>query len=260
MGFLLDAAIEAAKLGWPTFKLGYMQKIPLPGSNGFKDATTDIGTLVDWFNDNRWNIGLATGGQAGLVVVDIDTKNGGDDSIESLQGEHGLLPDTATVKTGSGWHLYYKAPDGVDIPPSAGNLGYGIDIRGTGGYVVYPPSIHPNGQRYQWINDIGVSPAPSWLVEKTLSKDKKPTGDLYFGNVIPMGQRNQIATRIAGYFRKYGFEEAQILNQIRVLPFEQPLSDYELRVIAWSVCRYSKEYSFVQNEYGLDLHDLEKEL
>ena len=260
MNTMMNAALDAADRGWPTFRLGYRQKTPLSGSNGFKDATTDPDILREWFNDVRWNIGLATGGQSRLVVVDIDTEHGGDDSIAALQGENGLLPDTAMVKTGSGWHLYYETPEGVDIPPSAGKLGLGIDIRGTGGYVVYPPSVHPNGSVYQWYNENEIASVPNWLIEKTTTKEKRiGVPSALIGNMIPMGQRNQVATKIAGFFRKYGFEQAQIMNQLRVLPFEHPLPEYELGIIAWSVSRYPKEHSFIENEYKLDLHNLEKE-
>ena len=268
MDSTLIAALDAASRGWPTFRLGYKQKIPLQGSNGFKDATTDPEIIKDWFKDVRWNIGLATGGQSGLVVVDIDIEHGGDESLHVLQGDNDLLPDTATVVTGSGYHLYYNAPAGVDIPPSAGKLGLGIDVRGTGGYVVYPPSTHPNGKRYEWINDVPVVDAPSWLIEMMIGPGDKHIKDIVRntiittggGVVIPNGQRNHTATSIAGYFRRFGFSKDQILDQLKQLPFETPMPIQELEIISWSVSRYSKEHDFSGSEYDLAIESYGKEM
>ena len=82
-------------------------------------------------------------------VLDIDARNGGDDSLDTLIHKHGRMPDTLEAVTGSrGRHFYFKHP-GVPVTNSVGLLP-GIDVRGDGGLVVAPPSIHVSGQQYFW--------------------------------------------------------------------------------------------------------------
>lgn len=116
---------------------------------GLHNATTDEATIRRWWTSWRdANIAIRTGD--GLLVVDIDPKNGGDDSLSDLLALHGPLPDTATVITGSGGTHFYFCVDGRYR--NAANLGGwdGIDVRADGGYVVAPPSLHLSGRRYEW--------------------------------------------------------------------------------------------------------------
>jgi hypothetical protein len=115
---------------------------------------------------------LATG--AGLLVLDVDPRHGGDDSVADLPP----LPPTREAATGGGGrHLYYRA--GVKIRCSAGRLGPGLDVRGEGGYVVAPPSVHPSGQLYRWREGCGLShsmaDAPTWLLERILPRPPAAT-------------------------------------------------------------------------------------
>jgi Bifunctional DNA primase/polymerase, N-terminal len=65
--------------------------------------------------------------------------------------------------TGNGRHFWFRADQ--EIPSSISKIAPHIDIRGEGGYVVVPPSIHPNGKSYRWLNDLSPAPAPAWLIE-----------------------------------------------------------------------------------------------
>jgi hypothetical protein len=115
--------------------------------NGLKDATTDEAAIRRWFEGkNNINIGIATGAISGLVVVDVDAKSGGLESLAKLN-----LGKALTVNTGGGGkHLYYQWPTDVSIGNSVGKLAPGIDIRGIRGYVVAPPSLHVSGKSYEW--------------------------------------------------------------------------------------------------------------
>jgi putative DNA primase/helicase len=87
------------------------------------------------------NIGILTGSETGVFVVDIDPRHHGDVSLNQLQFEHGALPKTLTAATGGGGiHYLFKIPPGVSVKNSAGKLGPGIDIRGDGGLIVVEPS------------------------------------------------------------------------------------------------------------------------
>jgi hypothetical protein len=134
--------------------------------NGVHDATTDRATVAGWWR--RWpraNIAVATGRPSGAVVVDIDSRHGGREVWRTLTASRPPI-EVPVVATGTGWHLWFAHPH-RPIPNSAGRLGAGIDIRGDGGYVIAPPSLHPSGRRYRWQRPPGAQlpVLPLWLEE-----------------------------------------------------------------------------------------------
>jgi hypothetical protein len=130
---------------------------------GLHDATTDPDRVVAWWH--RWpsaNIGVRTGSNSGLVIIDIDHRPGGDVALVALERAHGALPRTATVETGAGRHYWFAHPGGT-IRNSVSRLGPGIDVRADGGYVIAPPSSHITGRRYRWTAAQSVAPLPDWI-------------------------------------------------------------------------------------------------
>ncbi len=97
--------------------------------------------------------GLCTGERSGVIVIDLDRRpDKGIDGLAALQAL-GEVPNTLTVLTPSGgFHLYYRWP-GFRVPNSASRLGPGIDIRGDGGMVVIPDSMHRNGGTYKFLDE-----------------------------------------------------------------------------------------------------------
>jgi hypothetical protein len=128
-----------------------------PG-HGVWDATTDLGTISEWFA--RWpdtNWGMAV--PPGYVVIDVDPRNGGATSWANLEAKHGRLPPTLTAHTGGdGWHYWFHC-DG----PSRGKIAEGVDVKKHGGYVVAPPSLHASGRRYEWTRVAAIPYAPLWV-------------------------------------------------------------------------------------------------
>jgi putative DNA primase/helicase len=118
-------------------------------TKGFESASTDESIVASWWD--RWpraNIAIATGAISNLAVLDVDAKNGGLITWDSIQGDNANV-DAATVKTGGGGlHLYFEHPG--DAIGNRGNMRPGIDFRGDGGYVIAPPSGHASGQDYEW--------------------------------------------------------------------------------------------------------------
>lgn len=153
--------------------------------NGLNDATTARRTIAAWWS--KWpdaNIGVATGAVSGLFVLDVDPRNGGDDSLDLLISQHGPLPDTVEVLTGGGGRHIYFAYDGVEgIKNSSSKLDPGLDIKTDGGYVVAPPSMHISGGRYEWEasshpSDETLAPPPKWLVDAlTETTGSPPSSD-----------------------------------------------------------------------------------
>jgi len=132
-------------------------------TRGVKDATTDEATIRRWFEKKRANLGL--GVPDGMIVVDHDPRNGGDESSEAIVKVHGEWPDTRTVATGGGGlHRYYRVPEGLAFPANLNGQGWpGVDIKQLGGYVLAPPSNHASGGAYVGGNR-EITDAPEWLI------------------------------------------------------------------------------------------------
>lgn len=166
---MLTAAYGYADQGLPVFPLVRLGKIPYGGTNGHKDATTNKAKLLDWWGTTpEANIGLRTGIESGLFVLDVDPRNGGDQSLKRLIGKHSSLPETLTVATGGGGQHFYLLHPGKGFKVTSRPLkDYpGLDVMGDGGYVVAPPSIHETGAVYEFENGHEVALAPDWLIEK----------------------------------------------------------------------------------------------
>lgn len=130
--------------------------------HGCHDATVDTATVRRWWEERPTaNIGIATGEPSGIVVIDIDDP----DSFEAFEADHGELPATLTVLTGGGGeHRIYRRPVG-GLRNSARRLAPGVDVRGDGGYIVAPPSIHPDGDRYRWLDNTDPVDLPQWVID-----------------------------------------------------------------------------------------------
>jgi hypothetical protein len=140
-------------------------------TNGLNDATTDLDIIRQWWRqEHQFNIAIATGAVSGIFVIDVD---GLDAEIElrNLEVKYGGLPSTVEVITARGRHVYFRSPE-LPVRNSASKIAPGIDVRGDGGYVLAPPSIHPSGRRYEWSVDCAgsLARAPTWLIQKISSR------------------------------------------------------------------------------------------
>jgi hypothetical protein len=251
----------ATKAGWPVLPLHYLTpaqlcscgnhlckspaKHPL-NDNGLTGASKADSVLRRWWE--RWpeaNIGVRTGAVSGLLVVDVDPRHRGDESLETLLREHGRFPETVEAISG-GRHILFRHP-GRNIGNSTGDtngLGSGLDIRCDGGYIVVAPSFsHPNGQKYQWEtssrpDDMKPAPAPDWLIG--LLTAPRPDQAKVIPDVIPEGERDTTLTSLAGTMRRRGASEAGILAALRAENerCRPPMDDDDLQRIARSVVRY----------------------
>lgn len=245
MADILAAALDYAARGWHVFPCIAGGKTPLT-PNGFKDATTDPGQIREFIDAfGQCNIGIATGA-SGLVVLDVDTKNGGIASIKALLQElpeirNGLLARTST----DGLHYYFAAREGVELRNSAGRLGAGLDIRANGGYVIAPPSTGANGNLYRWERD----GTPVLLPARLLARMQvaKWSAKPLTGEPVIEGGRNDYLTKQAGKLRRISCEFDTIVAALAAINqghCKPPLDEYEVRQIAQSVCRYQPEAEF----------------
>ena len=160
-------AAAAIDRGWAVFPVH--GKKPLKDSRGLHDASRDFDLIETWWPDGTTRgLAIATGQPSRVWVLDLDGPEAIDRFLD-LQHEHGKVGPTVTTRTRNGFHVYFRMPAEGDVRNSAGQVADGIDVRGTGGYVVLPPSPHPDGGRYEWAK--GRSPdelvpieAPVWLL------------------------------------------------------------------------------------------------
>jgi hypothetical protein len=163
----LVAALDYAARGFAVFPCLERTKAPACG-RGFYDATTNPATLRRWFGSyHSYNIGIATGIISGMWVLDVDGSDGAL-ALAALESEFGALPPTLTVITSAGCHLWFRADR--PTPSTAGRIGSHLDTRGDGGYVLAPPSQHPDGPFYRFGNDEALALAPEWLIERACYK------------------------------------------------------------------------------------------
>jgi Bifunctional DNA primase/polymerase, N-terminal len=167
---LFKAALSYAKRGIPVFPCEPGGKRPLT-YNGFWEATTNLNRVKAWWG--RWpdaNVGVPTGKGSGLLVLDVDPRDGGPESLATLERENGPLPETARARTGGGGvHVFFRYPAEKEVRNSAGWLGPGLDVRGEGGYVLVPPS-RTQGP-YEWI-DRSRPVEAAWLIERLSEHDE----------------------------------------------------------------------------------------
>lgn len=245
----LQAALDYASRGWPVFPVHWPEKDkcscgkpdcqnqgkhPLT-EHGLKDATTDKKQIKIWFT--RWpkaNVAIATGQQAGIVVLDIDPRHGGLDSLKKLT-MNGTLPTlTPTVFTGGGGqHIIMQHP-GKRAMKNRQEVGKfkGIDFKADGGYIVAAPSGHISGKRYSWtIPHLGTNVAalPDWLATLLLNDSlysfkevssstkiakgvPKPNEWINIWQGLDEGNRNASATKLAGRLLARGLPEGEVLE------------------------------------------------
>jgi putative DNA primase/helicase len=207
MSAMLEAALHWARLGVAVFPLrGEREHLKKPRiAGGFDSASLERSQIERWWG--QWptaGIGGATG-SCGAWVLDIDLDKGGLVSLRQLERQHGALPPTRTVRTGGGGlHLWFAMPD-RSITNRA-KVRDGIDVRGTGGYVVLPPSPHESGRSYVLEDDRAPVPAPDWLVELVTSKRHAqaltPASAIAAGvAALELGDRPGDRQRIAGMVR-----------------------------------------------------------
>lgn len=165
-GTMLAHALAYARAGYPVFPVG-KNKAPLT-PHGFKDATTDEADIQVWWT--RWpdaGIGIPTGEDTGLAVLDVDPRHGGDKTLAALVAECAPLPEGPHVFTGGGGDHYYFLHPGGSVPVAHG-FRPGLDLQADGAYVVAPPSPHASGGSYSWAVPLLEGPSlpllPPWLL------------------------------------------------------------------------------------------------
>lgn len=274
-----DEAVRLVGLGFAVFPLAERGKEPATrhGLNAWTDSAEDVRRI--WDMHPRFNIGLALGKPSGgIVAIDIDRHEDGPDGLMDLrewENAHGKLPQTACSVTGSGgMHLFYRVDREVRCSV---NSEIGVDVRGDGGYVVAPPSVHPSGAPYFWDLDpdeAGIADADENVY--AYIEHVRPAG---FGGDgerrrfelperIGTGQRNETLFSYACSLQAKGRSDAEIRDAIMGANFgrcDEPLTVSEINRLLHSVSNFEKgktrdveksekeAVKVIDDEMGLDL-------
>ena len=220
--------------------------------HGFNDASSDPERIAELFT--RWpggNVGHKTGRASGTVVIDVDPRNGGMETLGRLQAEHRYLPPTRLHATGgSGFHYMLGFPEGLKELPSR-IIGPGVELKADGTGVVFPPSKHASGGKYAVLIDAPLAPLPWWVVE--LARElrviaggaEQPTESRFelperiYETASP---RNRTLFDYGCSLRAHGWDPAAILAELRRVNAERcvpPMSHHEVRKVASSASSYA---------------------
>ena len=225
---MLEQALRCHALGFSIILVGRDKK-PLIQWKQYQTERATPEQIKVWFEQfPTTNIGCATGAISGVIVIDVE--KGG-----SIDG----FPKTVTAKTGGGgWHLYYKYPNRT-IKNSTRKLAELTDVRGDGGYVVLPPSIHASGNAYEWITppEDGFTDIPEDLLQRLTESNPNKLDSVK----VMEGMRNDTATKYIGKVLHHlpmdlwdsaGWAALKEWNAIEATP---PLNEGELSLIFSSI-------------------------
>ncbi len=229
--------------GWTIVPVKKGTKMPAVNWKEYQTRKPTNEELHSWFLDPAVGVGLITGKCSGIIVVDEDTyKKENPNQIP--------LDSPLKVKTGSGGrHLYFKYVDGYN---NTVNKDLAVDVRGEGGFVVLPPTVHPNGNNYEWetvlpenLDNLPTIGEESFLNEiykrKSNNESFEPLKVEDFMNV-GQGSRNDSLHRMAcSLFNKHSKKEAYDLLLAVNQTYSPPLPEHEVITIA------SSAYRFVNN-------------
>jgi energy-coupling factor transporter ATP-binding protein EcfA2 len=248
----LKAAQQYLEHGFSVVPAKRQEKRPLVDWRIYQKEKADVKQLEEWFsNSPDLNIAIITGAISGIVVVDVEEGGRIDD-----------LPESVYAKTGGGGHHFYYRWDPSRPIKNSTRIRELTDIRGEGGCVIAPPSIHKSGNAYEW----GLAPwerelaeFPYWLLEKEKKSSEVATSEktewsTALSNPVPEGQRNDTAASIIGklihdlspeLYEQVAWPAAVNWNESCCKP---PLSDTELRSVFESILEKHEESDDKENE------------
>jgi hypothetical protein len=231
----MDAALRYADLGFRVFPCIVGGKEPAC-EHGCLDATTDEEQITRWWTANPLlNVAISTDG---LFVVDVDPD--GKNWITTVDAAD-LLRGPITATPRKGCHYWFRQ-NGVELKNTVSVIAPGVDTRANGGYVLAPPSV-VDGKAYHWVSELesDLPEPPGWIIE--LLGHRTPLRESV-GEQIIVGSRNQALIRFAGYLRRSGMGEQEILTSLEAINANRcrpPLPGREVASIAKSAARFDPD-------------------
>ena len=257
----LAAALQFADYHWSVIPMRALDKRPLIKWLEYQRRLATANEINKWYR--KWptaNVGIVTGAISGLVVLDIDPRHGGEQSLAQWEKVYEPLPLTLEARTGGGGrHLYFQHPGGV-IHNRVG-IAPGIDLRGDGGCVVAPPSMHSSGEAYTWVmghepGTLALAELPGWLSTLVRSEARSPGYHPdHWRQVVKTGVaegvRNNTIASLSGHLLAHDVDPDVVMelllcwNRIRCSP---PLDDDEVVNTVTSISRRHQPDSSVETQ------------
>lgn len=264
---MIEHALAYARVGMHVFPCNPATKTPFV-EHGFRDASTDEAQIREWWGRYpNAMIGYWPGEDS--VVIDVDvTEEGGDGfvTLERMELKHSKLPDTVCSQSPRGGKRYFyrlrSKANGSLTKTHIFGPNTCVDIRGSGGYVILPPSTRADGKQYEWLTAPAegvlftelLADLPEWVLDEigrsSLTRSSPaPSNEEH----VPIyeGSRDSELTSIAGYLRRIGLGQGEIENALRLTNETRcipPLADEQISKIARSVCRYAPQPPSVKSK------------
>lgn len=245
-------AKEAAQLDWPNVA-----------------TTTPEAARKLWSGKNKtFNVGVVMGERAGIIDIETDNHGGpdGEESLKQFMDQAGdCLPITWAFQSGSGGiHRLFRCDRAISkgeaILPA-------VDVRANGSYAVMPPSIHPNGNHYKWLEGQnptalpnGPADLPPCLLELLTEKASKASNTPFeLPDMIPQGERDSTLFKMAASLRAQEYAEEEIISTLKAVNnrrCDPPLTDKQLEKICKSVGKYELGVSRSERSKRLKVPEL----
>lgn len=242
--------------GWSVIPVDPNTKHPTIKWKEYQTRLPEIDELKEWFDGKTpkdVSVGLVTGKISDVIVLDSD------DGQEFPFGLHSDMK----VKTGRGYHLYFKYVEGIRNTVKI--KGKEVDIRGEGGYVIIPPSIHKNGSKYIWVNKGEPSELPEEIV--ALQVDPKQPFDWQTAFRAISGSRNDTLYKGACSLFAKGFKKQEVYGFMKAMnnDWGSPLKEGEVLATLESASKHEKKSKIASprkisslNEKWLEMKSEEK--
>ncbi|MBF0233482.1 MAG: bifunctional DNA primase/polymerase [Desulfamplus sp.] len=254
---IFNAALEYSEQGYSIIPVDRSTKKPCIPWKEYQNRIATEEEIEDWWEKYPdANVAIITGKKSGLAVVDADSKDG-----MAWMSQH-CTKTTVYAKTGKGCHAYYLYPYHTDIK-NAVRIAPDVDVRGEGGYVVAPPSIHANGTKYEWvITGDGFDDMPEFQpvngFKSLFTTEDQPKGGNLNVNLtgvkastnnstndgVEKGSRNNTLAQKAGKWAKLGleFDEVEVLAKKWNSTNTPPLGESELKATLKSIWKRHIEH------------------
>lgn len=200
---MINQVVEYVNYGWSILPVKPEEKRPyMTNWLQYTKNRASLDTVTNWFSHlSGAGVGAVTGKISNMVVLDVESWC--KIPIEELLSKY---PTQTVARSGSGgWHLYYQYPTGVSRVSNRVGIFEGADLRADGGFIVLPPTVHPNGTRYQWVKRGPLGAFPRAFLEFESKPSTQNEGWITEAlRGVSEGGRNDTCARLAGYFFKKG--------------------------------------------------------
>lgn len=227
MNQTLNYALRYLKMGLSVIPLKPKSKIAAIDWKEYQKRRATDTEVRAWFATQPFNVGIVTGSVSNLVVLDLDGPNG-----LAFAQKHGVKSSLVSL-TGSGKHLWYQHVEGIKNSASA--IAPGVDVRGEGGYIVAPPSLHENGKAYRFATApmfARLPDFPTGLIGATPATDSHVKPDNWLDEAlkeIKNGHIHNTLVSVLGKFRAHNFSEQATYDLLQTHTTAGGMSGEDLR-------------------------------